>query len=255
MSSKNQRRKRGNDMAAELRSRAMSTPTAFWAAARTRYPDEIAEIADTARDHMTLRDLQAMEAAELVEIEAQIDTVESHKSRAILRNAARQGRRNLALLVLASHPTLDPTRQMIELPEGVMIDYGLPAAEVAAREAERRAAVEAEKVRILDAIISGKAEPDNYLRRLHTYQRDDLQRMRTDALRARLRAEDEARAAWARLEAERLAGKVIYDADPRVAIFGDAGRVDDMASELRDEIAAELRDDPDEDEADPFGDL
>lgn len=226
-----------------MRESALATPTTFWEAARHRYAPEIAALADSARDALTLRDLRALAAAELVEIERQIEHTTVHKQRTILRGAARQCRRDLALLVIAESPTMDLNSQLVPIPEGMMPDRGLPAAERTARRAERTAALEAEKARILDGILAGTEPRDSYLDKLHRTPREELLRLRDDALRARLRGEDEARAAWAELERQRATGAVVYALDlddAAVAAFGD---VDGDGNELEDEIAAELRDD------------
>lgn len=240
-----EQRHTGNDRGAVNREAALGTPSKFWDLARKRFPPEIAALADQARDLLTLRDLRAIEAAELVEIETQIAATENGRARTALRAVAKQARRNLNMIVIAENPTLDPMASRVPIPAGMALDDGQPTAERVARRADRLALVEAEKVALLDRIMAGTEPPSHYLRQLHGYPREELLRLRADAVRARQRLEDEAKAARAELVRQRAAGRVAYPSD--------------LESELADDMAAELRDDftdtDDDDTDDPFADL
>lgn len=253
-----EQRSRSNDRAHRMRQLALSEPSNFWEAIRGRFPKAIAELADAARDALTLRDLRALEAAELVEVEAHMAAAPNLKTRAVLRAVAKQCRRNLSMLVVAENPTLDLNKQPVPLPTGMMIDRGYPEAERNARKADRRAATEAEKIAILDRIMAGTEPHDNYMDKLHRSPREELLRLRDEALRARLAAEDQARAFRAELERQREAGAVVYSMDQDDAAAVAFGDVDGDGNWIMDAMADELRDDgDDEDEQgdDPFADL
>lgn len=250
-------RDRTNDRAHRMRMDALSTPSTFWEAVRGRFPAAVAELADQARYALTLRDLRALEAAELVEVEAHMAAAPNLKTRAVLRAVAKQCRRNLGMLVIAENPTLDLNKQLVPMPIGMMVDRGYPEAERTARRADRRAAIEIQKIALLDRIMAGTEPHTNYMDKLHRSPREELLRLRDEATRARLAAEDKARAARAELERQRAAGAVVYSMDQEDAAAVMFGDVDGDGNELADDMAAELRDDfaDDDGQDDPFADL
>jgi hypothetical protein len=228
MASTNQRRGRAHDRAARQKAKAQNA-ISFWGAFRDRYAPEVAAAADAALNRLTLRDLRAIEAAELVSLDLLLADTASHKQRAVIRNAQMQIRKNLRALVIAESPTMDPNAAHIVLPEGMAADElenmlevldGVEAGPLLreARDAEERAAVEGFKVELLDEVLAGAHPPTddgrtNRLASLGRYAREDLLAMRDAALVARLKAEQTASTARARLQVEVEAGRPIYEGE------------------------------------------
>lgn len=164
-----QRRKRGSDREASQKA-AKARVITFWQALRSRYPSEVADAADVASERLTLADLRALEAAELMLLEQRLASTTSHKARAIIRNAMTQARKNLFALVAAESPTYDLNDQPIVLPEWMASDGG-PEWERQARRLEHRAMIEAAKLEILaeqseDGIQGAVAEAEAELARV-----------------------------------------------------------------------------------------
>jgi hypothetical protein len=95
-----------------------------------------------------------------------------------------------------------------------------------ARDAEETAKIEAYKIEILDEVLAGTLPPaddgrTHRLAKLAAYQRTDLLAMRDAALVARLKAEQTASTARARLQVEIEAGRPIYEGDQRESFTDD----------------------------------
>lgn len=213
------RRRVHNDRAAVLMDR-LKVVKSFWPLIKHRYSEEAQAAGDAAFEEMRLADLRAIEAAEMTTTERLISETESHRARAVLRNAAKVSRRTLAMIALAERPPLDLGNTPVRIPSGMLVDSGYPLMERKARQAERRAAIEAAKAKLLQRIADGEEPKDRYLEALHRTPREDLLRQRAEVLRAMLQAEQEALDARAELAAQVAAGEVVF-AEDDLAVFDD----------------------------------
>lgn len=122
---KTTKRTRSNDRAAVQRER--SNAVSFWESMRERFAPELQQLGDTAAERMTLRDLRALEVAELVELDRALETTTSTKARWKLINAKMQSRKNLAALVIADGGALDLNNMPVRVPIGFDLE-GMQAA-------------------------------------------------------------------------------------------------------------------------------
>jgi len=139
---------------------------AFWPTFKARYAPEVAAAADAAMERLTLRDLRAMEAAELVGLQALLAVTTTHKYRDKIRTAMLQCRKALRALVLAENPSLDLGNLPIQLPDcgsdfdaevmRSVLDGDEPTTDAwfALGDAERTAKIESFKVDLLKADIA-----------------------------------------------------------------------------------------------------
>jgi len=115
--SKPKRRTRAHDREAKQREALELLDS--WQTLRSRFPEAIQALGDSAFERMTLRDLIAIEVAELAMLDEQLKASRSIKARERIVNAKTQSRKSLRALVIATGPALTANVLPILLPAGM----------------------------------------------------------------------------------------------------------------------------------------